>query len=61
MTEIFTDLLRISSVFKRFGWKNNLKLLGRNKKKLCEYKTDIVCLPQSVCKCQIQIPKGGKS
>ena len=30
-------------------------------KTLWEYKPAIVRLPQSVCKCQIQIPKGGKS
>jgi len=61
ITEIFTDFFWKSLLLKRFGWKINLRIVWPELKKLCEYKPAIVRLPQSVCKCQIQIPKGGKS
>jgi hypothetical protein len=33
----------------------------KNYKNPCEYKSAIVRLSQSLCKCQIKIPQGGKA
>jgi len=41
--------------------KKYFKLIWQIFKFLCKYEPAIVRLPQSVCKCQFQIPKGGKS
>jgi len=59
ITEMFTDFFWISLVLKGSVGKF-FKIIRRELKKCCEYKPSIVRLPQSVCKCQIQIPKGGK-
>jgi hypothetical protein len=49
---------KVAEIYTDFLW---LSLNLKNFKSPCEYKSPIVRLSQSVCKCQIKIPQGGKS
>jgi len=61
IAEIFIDFLCISFVQKTFVPERDLKIIRLELKTILECKPAIVRLLQSVSKCQIQIPKGGKS
>jgi hypothetical protein len=49
-----------SEILKGQKKKKHSEFVRKKLKTFCRPKPAIVRLPQSVCKCQIQIPKGGK-